>query len=145
MTGNQNNTSPNISCWWNRRKFGYKIENLARSSRPKTTKIGCENKVSKLSFFKPVLGHWRYSDMVKIGSDKVKTFALFESVAYKSKNPLRYSDHSNTIAKQDYTSPKTFAQFDHRILGSYEVIELRAIRITGNQGHTRSLSFAPFG
>ena len=46
------------------------IENLGRSSRPKTMKIGCENKVSIPIFFFRVFGHFRYSNREKIGSTK---------------------------------------------------------------------------
>ena len=46
------------------------FENLGRSSRPKTMKIGCENKVSIPKFFFRIFGHFRYSNRNKIGSHK---------------------------------------------------------------------------
>ena len=46
------------------------FENLGRSSRPKTTKIGCENKVSIPKFFFRVFRPFRYSNREKIGSPK---------------------------------------------------------------------------
>ena len=63
-----------LSRYWNQRNFWFKIENLARSSRPKNTKIGRGNKVSKLFFLNRFFRHFRFSNKCIIGSDEVKIF-----------------------------------------------------------------------